>query len=122
MNRLASITSATFPALVAAAGECAGVPFLEFYAANIRNPNTRRACARAADEFLAWCAATGVQSIAAMQPVHVATWIKAGTRSAHPLNASPVGLYFTRAGSSNFRRTTRLTLISPSCWRACARS
>src|SRR6266478_4598430 len=25
-------------------------------------------------------------------------------------------------GSSNFRCTTRLTLISPSCWRACARS
>jgi hypothetical protein len=44
------------PALVAAAGERAGMRFLEFFAANIRNPHTRRAYARAADEFLAWCA------------------------------------------------------------------
>src|ERR1700674_2273189 len=54
--------------------------FLEFFAANIRNPHTRRAYARAADEFLAWCASAGVPSIGAVQPVHVATWIEAGTR------------------------------------------
>jgi site-specific recombinase XerD len=54
--------------------------FLEFFAANIRNPHTRRAYARAADEFLAWCAAAGVPSIGAVQPVHVATWIEDGTR------------------------------------------
>ena len=30
--------------------------FLEFYAANIRNPHTWRAYYRAADEFLSWCA------------------------------------------------------------------
>jgi hypothetical protein len=66
------------PALVTAAGERAGMRFLEFFAANIRNPHTRRAYARAADEFLAWCAAAGVPSIGAVQPVHVATWIEAG--------------------------------------------
>jgi len=54
--------------------------FLEFFAANIRNPHTRRAYARAADEFLAWCASAGVPSIGAVQPVHVATWIEAETR------------------------------------------
>jgi len=54
--------------------------FLEFFAANIRNPHTRRAYARAADEFLGWCASTGVPSIGAVQPVHVATWIEAATR------------------------------------------
>ena len=68
------------PALAAAAGERASVRFLEFFAANIRNPHTRRAYARAADEFLAWCASAGVPSIGAVQPVHVATWIEAGTR------------------------------------------
>jgi site-specific recombinase XerC len=68
------------PALVTAAGERAGMRFLEFFAANIRNPHTRRAYARAADEFLGWCASVGVPSIAAVQPVHVATWIEAGTR------------------------------------------
>ena len=54
--------------------------FLEFFTANIRNPHTRRAYARAADEFLAWCASAGVPSIGAVQPVHVATWIEAATR------------------------------------------
>jgi site-specific recombinase XerD len=68
------------PVLIAAADERASMRFLEFFAANIRNPHTRRAYARAADEFLAWCAAAGVPSIGAVQPVHVATWIEAGTR------------------------------------------
>jgi hypothetical protein len=54
--------------------------FLEFFAANIRNPHTRRAYARAAEEFLAWCVDVGEPSIAAVEPVHVATWIEAGTR------------------------------------------
>jgi site-specific recombinase XerC len=68
------------PALIAAAGEHASMRFLEFFAANIRNPHTRRAYARAAEEFLAWCDVAGVPWIAAVQPVHVATWIEAGTR------------------------------------------
>ncbi len=49
-------------------------------AADIRNPHTRRAYYRAADEFLAWCASAGVPSIAGIQPAHVATWIEASTR------------------------------------------
>jgi len=71
--------AAVVPALVAAAGERASRRFLEFFAANIRNPHTRRAYARAADEFLAWCAAVGMPSTGAVQTVHVATWIEAGT-------------------------------------------
>jgi len=35
-------------------------PLPRILAANIRNPHTRRAYARAADEFLAWCASAGV--------------------------------------------------------------
>jgi len=81
MNQLAPIGSpAALPQLVAGAGERASMRFLEFFAANIRNPHTRRAYYRAAEEFLAWCASVGVPSIAAVQPVHVATWIEAGTR------------------------------------------
>src|SRR5713226_10661082 len=81
MNELARIIPApSLPALVAVAGERASIRFLEFFAANIRNPHTRRAYARAADEFLGWCASVGVPSIAAVQPVHVATWIEAATR------------------------------------------
>jgi hypothetical protein len=80
MNQLAPIVPPVLPTLVTAAGERASNRFLEFFAANIRNPHTRRAYYRAAEEFLAWCADAGVPSIAGVQPVHVATWIEAGTR------------------------------------------
>ncbi|MFM0258061.1 tyrosine-type recombinase/integrase [Paraburkholderia sediminicola] len=70
------------PPLVVAAGERAGVRFLEFFASAIRNPHTRRAYARAASDFLAWCSASaGVTSIAAVQPLHVASWIELQTRT-----------------------------------------
>jgi site-specific recombinase XerC len=80
MLATANGAAVSVPALIAAAGERAERRFLEFFAANIRNPHTRRAYYRAADEFLAWCASIGMPSIAAIQPVHVATWIEASTR------------------------------------------
>src|SRR6516164_6203133 len=80
MKQLVPISSPALPDLVTAAGERAGMRSLEFFAANIRNPHTRRAYYRAAEEFLAWCASAGVPSIAGVEPVHVATWIEAGTR------------------------------------------
>jgi hypothetical protein len=47
VNQLVLISSpaAPAPALVAADGERASMRFLEFFAANIRNPHTRRAYA-----------------------------------------------------------------------------
>jgi hypothetical protein len=93
----------TLPALIAAAGERASMRFLEFFAANIRNPHTRHAYARAADEFLAWCAAAGVPSIGAVQPVHVATWIEAGTRELvlgnHSFRATGITAYLKNGGT-----------------------
>jgi len=69
------------PALIAAAaGEHASRRFLEFFAANIRNPHTRRAYGRAVSDFLDWCADAGVPSITAVQPLHVAAWIEQQTR------------------------------------------
>jgi site-specific recombinase XerD len=53
---------------------------MEFFAANIRNPHTRRAYGRAVADFLAWCDQHGLPSIAAVQPLHVATWIEMQTR------------------------------------------
>lgn len=64
------------PVLISQAGERAGMRFLEFFTANIRNPNTRRAYARAANEFLTWCADVGVSDLAAVAPLHVSTWIE----------------------------------------------
>src|ERR1700758_2074450 len=80
MNQLVPISSTGLPTLVVAVGERASTRFLEFFAANIRNPHTRRAYYRAAEEFLSWCASFGVPSISAVQPVHVATWIEVSTR------------------------------------------
>jgi len=77
MNQLAPIATATrLPALIAVAGEQAALRFLEFFAANIRNPNTRRAYGRAVAEFLAWCDGNRVPSVSAVQPIHVAAWIE----------------------------------------------
>jgi len=87
MNQLIPIGSSSLPALVAAAGERASMRFLEFFAANIRNPHTRRAYYRAAQEFLAWCSNVGVSSIVHVQPLHVSTWIEAAT---HELAAPSV--------------------------------
>jgi site-specific recombinase XerD len=72
--------SVVVPALVMADGERAVVRFLEFFAATIRNPHTRRAYARAVTDFLAWCEEYGVPSIAAVQPLHVASWIERQAR------------------------------------------
>ena len=69
------------PALIAAEGERASLRFLEFFAATIRNPHTRRAYGRAVADFLAWCEEAGVPSIAGVQPLHVAAWIEQQTRT-----------------------------------------
>jgi hypothetical protein len=50
--------------------------FLEFFAANIRNPHTRRAYGRAVAGFMTWCDVNRVGSITAVQPLHVAAWIE----------------------------------------------
>jgi site-specific recombinase XerD len=63
-----------------ASGDSAGVRFLEFFAANIRNPHTRRAYARAVGDFLAWCESRGVTSLPQIQPLHVASWIESQGR------------------------------------------
>ena len=74
MNQLVAITDRA-PALVAAAGARASYRFLEFFTANIRNPHTRRAYARAAVEFFDWLAARGVRELAAIESVHVAAYV-----------------------------------------------
>lgn len=58
MAALIPVSFPTLPAMVANSGGRAGVRFLEFFTAQIRNPHTRRAYARAAAEFLA-CAKAG---------------------------------------------------------------
>ncbi len=71
-----TIIADRLPAVLQATGEPARIRFLEFFTANIRNPNTRKAYARAACEFLTWCEARGVTALPVIQPMHVAAWIE----------------------------------------------
>jgi len=81
MNQLVAITASRAPALIAAVGERASYRYLEFFTAQIRNPNTRRAYVRAVSDFLAWLEAQGVASIAAASSLHVAAYVEQLTRS-----------------------------------------
>jgi site-specific recombinase XerD len=62
------------PALIAAAGEPAGWRYVEFFTANINNPHTRRAYARACARFFAWCEQRGL-TLAAIRSFDVAAWV-----------------------------------------------
>jgi site-specific recombinase XerD len=62
------------PALIATASEQAGWRYVEFFTANINNPHTRRAYARACGRFFAWCELRGL-SLVAIRPFDVAAWV-----------------------------------------------
>lgn len=82
MNQLVRATFDVAPPIVARSAPNAGMRFLEFFAAAIRNPHTRRAYFRAATEFLDWCEHDiGLASLAAVQPLHVASWIEMQTQT-----------------------------------------
>ncbi len=49
---------------------------LEFFTANIRNPNTRKAYAKVVGDFAAWCGLNGLQELGAIEPVHVAAYVE----------------------------------------------
>jgi len=63
------------PVLVADMGEQASWRYVEFFTANIRNPNTRRAYARACSRFFAWCEDRGL-TLATIRPYDVAAWLE----------------------------------------------
>jgi hypothetical protein len=104
VNELVLFTGNTLPHLITDAGDQARMRFLEFFTANIRNPNTRRAYAKGCEEFLAWCSFAGVPSIAAVQPVHVATYIERSLRASGPRPRSrrawPRSVIFSTGSSS----------------------
>ncbi len=76
MASLATYTRQTVPTLIAASGDRAAYRFLEFFTAQIRNPNTRRAYTRAVGDFLAWLEAAGIGSIADVASIHVAAYVE----------------------------------------------
>jgi hypothetical protein len=67
--------------LIARAGGGAEKRFLEFFAAQIRNRNTREAYLRAVRDFLGWAEIeAGIGDLLDIEPVHVAAWVELKTR------------------------------------------
>jgi integrase/recombinase XerD len=62
---------------IAGAGEHATRRFLEFFAATIRNRNTRMAYYRACCSFFAWLDLNGITELDEIEPIHVAAYIEA---------------------------------------------
>ena len=65
------------PRVIADAGDQAARRFLEFFAATIRNKNTRMAYYRACRRFFAWCDQHKIGEIADIEPLHVAAYVEA---------------------------------------------
>jgi site-specific recombinase XerD len=63
------------PALIADAGDLASWRYIDFFTANIRNPNTRRAYARASQTFFTWCEERG-RTLPTIRPFDVSTYIE----------------------------------------------
>ena len=63
------------PRLIADCGDAAAWRYIDFFAAAIRNPNTRRAYARACAAFCAWCDDRSL-TLGAIRPFDVATYIE----------------------------------------------
>ncbi|MCK6557068.1 site-specific integrase [Candidatus Binatia bacterium] len=54
--------------------------FIELFTANIRNPNTRRAYARAVGDFFPWCEQRRVRDVAQISPTLVAAYVEHRSR------------------------------------------
>jgi site-specific recombinase XerD len=71
------------PPVIAAAGDEASEHFLEFFAANIRNRNTRAAYVQAAAQFFDWCANRTLR-LKEIRPLHMAGYIEAKQKTMSP--------------------------------------
>jgi site-specific recombinase XerD len=67
------------PSLITGQGEKATRRFLEFFAATIRNKNTRLAYYRAVTKFFGWCEMRGVRELSQIEPMIVAAFIEEET-------------------------------------------
>lgn len=78
-----ALTGFIIPAIVADTHEDAGERFLEFFAATIRNPNTRAAYVAAVRDFLRFAPVAGLASLSEIRSIHVSAYIEdAGQRFA----------------------------------------
>lgn len=75
-RQLAKAGFENLPAPIAAAGDQAAWRFIEFFTANIRNPNTRRAYGRAVGDFFRWCESRRIQRLEQINPTVVAAYVE----------------------------------------------
>ncbi len=78
----ASVAVDIVPAAVASAGENGRRAWLDFFAAQIRNRNTRQAYARAAHRLFDWLSEYGIHDVVDVEPVHIAVWLEERMREA----------------------------------------
>lgn len=76
----AKLHEIAMPTIIAASGENTCRQFIEFFAVNIRNPNTRKAYYRGIGNFLNWCGARGIK-FEQIGPLVVAAYIEQHTAS-----------------------------------------
>jgi site-specific recombinase XerD len=74
------VTGMPVPAMIVAAGERARLRFVDFFTANIRNPNTRAAYHIAVREFFGWLALGGLTDVGAIRTHHVSIYVEMLTR------------------------------------------
>jgi hypothetical protein len=87
------------PQFVIAAGAAAVERFLEFFAAQLANDQTREAYGRAAGQFLTWCEARGL-SLRALAPLHVVACIRTHRGSVPTVKSTSRRSAFSAIGSS----------------------
>ena len=92
------------PAMIIQAGPDASRRFVEFFTANIRNPNTRAAYARAVGQFMEWCEARKL-SLKDLSPFLVAAYVEQlsqrGPRERAVCRRTPDGRPFTSTASTH---------------------
>lgn len=74
-SAIVTLGNAELPVVVSAAGERATYRFIEFFTAQIRNPNTRRAYHTAVSQFFLWCDSQNLE-LQQIHSIHVATYIE----------------------------------------------
>lgn len=67
---------ASLPTLFVGQSDKQAIRVAEFFAAQIRNPNTRRAYLRAANDFSRFCEEHGLTELGRVQPLHIAAWVE----------------------------------------------
>jgi hypothetical protein len=105
------------PAIIADAGEKASEHFLGFFAATIRNKNTRAAYMQAVVQFCRWCEEHELR-LAGIRPLHMSAYIEALEMSAPSVKqhlAALRGLFKRPRGAQTCLRSSFAATPSPAC-------